>query len=463
VTIDFQLAAFLTGSVLFAAAALAWVTTRDTLHPMIYLGAMAFFLHAFLPLQLELTQPDELRGYLRQVELDYAQTIVFFGILSLAGGVWWGAHATSSLAHAPPVEFAGAARARLLRAAKVLAALGLIAWIYMILNSGGFSAVYGRAYGFFWAETGYIGDAFQFGLPGALLLLLARGRSPLRRSDLIWIGIGLLPLLGHGLLGARRGPTFIALVGLGAMWHLVRARQPRLGPALLGGLAVGFLLLFLLANRDRIYLGTDEAFTGAGGAPTFEVAPGNEFVFGAGAALNAEAQDSFAWGRRYLVVFFVRPIPRLLWPTKYADAAAFLNIPSIDHVDKDPQRTDFTGTLGWTGATGSAPGGIFDLWIEFSWGYLFAAFAVGWAFGWAYRKALSQGGFWTALYALMTALSIYFVMQSLGAFAVRLLLLGGVMWLGWRYARAGSARSPQSHLSSVASRKSLRKHTLAAS
>ena len=65
-TLDFQLAAFLTGIVLFAAAWLAYVTTRDTLHPMIYLGAMACFLHAFLPLYLEMTQPDELRGYFRQ-------------------------------------------------------------------------------------------------------------------------------------------------------------------------------------------------------------------------------------------------------------------------------------------------------------------------------------------------------------------------------------------------------------
>ena len=82
-TLDFQLAAFLSGIIPLAAAWLAYVTTRDTLHPMIYLGAMACFLHAFLPLYLEITQPDELRGYLRQAELDYAQTIALLGILSL--------------------------------------------------------------------------------------------------------------------------------------------------------------------------------------------------------------------------------------------------------------------------------------------------------------------------------------------------------------------------------------------
>ena len=218
---------------------------------------------------------------------------MFLGILSLAGGVWWGAHATLTCCHASPVRLTDAARMRLVGAAKALATVGLIAWIYQIIHSGGLYAVYGRAYGYFWADIGYVSEAFQFGLPGALLLLLARGGGRVRPSDLVWIGIGLLPLLGHGLLGARRGPTFLALIGVGVMWYLARGRRPRLGPALLGGLAVGLLLLFLLANRDRIYLGAEPEFTGAGEAPTFEVAPGNEFVFGAGAALNAEALGSF--------------------------------------------------------------------------------------------------------------------------------------------------------------------------
>ena len=312
--------------------------------------------------------------------------------------------------------------------------LGLIAWIYQLIHSGGLYAVYGRPYGFFWADTGYVSEAFQFGLPGALLLLLARSGSRVHRWDPVWISIGLIPIVGHGLLGARRGPTFLALVGLGVMWYLARARRPRLGCTLLGGLALGLLLLLLLANRERIYLGSESSLTGPGAAFTFEVGPGNEFVFGAGAALNAATHDSFMWGRRYFVVFLVRPIPRFLWPTKYTDAADYLNIPSLDHVEKDTGLTDFTSTIGWAGAVGSAPGGILDLWLEFWWGYLIAVFAIGCGFGLAYRRALSLGGFWMAMYALMAALSIYFVMQGLEAFAYRMLLLGFVTWSGWRYA-----------------------------
>jgi hypothetical protein len=434
VTLDFQLAAFMIGIVLFAAASLAYVTTRDTLHPMIYLGAMAFFLHAFLPLYLEITQPDELRGYFRHADLDYAQTIAFLGILSLCGGVWWGAHRAPVYFRASCAELTTAARARLARAAIALAVLGLVAWIYQIIHSGGLYAVYGQPYGFFWADTGYVSEAFEFGLPGALLLLLARSGLRLRRWDPVWISIGLMPIVGQGLLGARRGPTFLALVGVGIMWYLVRTRRPRLGSALLGGLALGLLLLFLPANRERIYLGSESGFTSLSEAYTFGVEPGNEFVFGAGAALNAESVDGFMWGRRYLVVFLVRPIPRFLWPTKYTDAAAVLNIPSLDHVEKDPKLIDFTSTMGWAGTVGSAPGGVFDLWLEFWWGYLFALFAVGLGFGLAYRRALSLGGIWMALYALMAALSIYFIMQGLEAFGYRVLLLGFVTWSGWRYA-----------------------------
>ena len=173
----------------------------------------------------------------------------------------------------------------------------------------------------------------------------------------------------------------MALVGLGVMWYLARARRPRLGVRLLGGLAVGLLLLFLLANRERIYLGTEAEFTGPGAAMLSRSGPATSSFSAPGPRSTRRALDSFMWGRRYLVVLFVRPIPRSLWPTKYADAARYLNIPNLDHVEKDPQLTDFTGSIGWTGAIGSAPGGIFDLWLEFWWGYLFAVFAVGWGFG----------------------------------------------------------------------------------
>jgi hypothetical protein len=113
----------------------------------------------------------------------------FWGIVSLCGGVWWGAHRAPGCLRAPPVGLTGAARVRLVRAAVALATLGLIAWIYMIIYSGGLYAVYGHPYGWFGADSGYVGEAYQFGLPGALLLLLVRSGCRLRRWDVVWIGI----------------------------------------------------------------------------------------------------------------------------------------------------------------------------------------------------------------------------------------------------------------------------------
>ena len=155
--------------------------------------------------------------------------------------------------------------------------------------------------------------------------------------------------------------------------------------------------------------------------------------------LNAESVDGFMWGRRYLIVLFVRPIPRFAMADQICRRRAVPQHPEPRSLEKDPQLTDFTRSVGWAAAIGSAPGGVFDLWLEFWWGYLFAVFAVGWGLGLAYRRALSQGGFSLALYALMTALSIFFIMQGLEAFAFRALLLGAVMWLGWRYAIGGDA------------------------
>ena len=112
---------------------------------MIYLGAVACFLHAFLPLYLEITSRTSSAAFL-QDELDYAQTIILLGFC-LAGGVWWGSHGAPAWVHAPLAPLTRAVRVRLVRAAVMLATLGLTAWIYMIIYSGGLYAVYGRPYG----------------------------------------------------------------------------------------------------------------------------------------------------------------------------------------------------------------------------------------------------------------------------------------------------------------------------
>ena len=68
--------------------------------------------------------------------------------------------------------------------------------------------------------------------------------------------------------------------------------------------------------------------------------------------------------------------------------------------------------------------------MEFWWGTLQCLRGRVGLWPWP-SKALSQGGFWLALYALMTALSIYFVMQGLVACLPHCCSLAS-SWLAWR-------------------------------
>ena len=69
-----------------------------------------------------------------------------------------------------------------------------------------------------------------------------------------------LPSLTQGLLGARRGPTFMLFATLGMTWYLYRNRRPAFFRWLVSATCLGYLILFLVANRNSIYIGS--SFTG---------------------------------------------------------------------------------------------------------------------------------------------------------------------------------------------------------
>jgi hypothetical protein len=433
----FEFLAYLTGLTVLALLVLAWVMYRDPFHPAIYFGPMLVFLYAFVPLYLSFTQREELRGLIDDGDLVYVQSLNGLGAIALCLGVLLGGAPAGGgrapLPWSPSEEFAR----RLARAAVCLGLIGLAAYAYMLANVGGFIGAYGRAYGGVWADSGHVRDLQHLTVTALVLLLVARtGRYP-SHIDWVWILLFAGPWLIHGLLGARRGPTFMALVAFGAGWYFMRARRPRLTTTALGGLALGLLLLFLVAHRDQIYLGS--AFASGEDARTFAFTaqPGNEFVYGAGAILHADAMGEYWWGRRYLTVLFVRPVPRVLWPSKYDDAAAVLGTPSIE-TNMGVGTDSFRESVGWTGVTGAAPGLVADMWIEVWWASLLAILCLGWCYGRTWSRAVTQGGLWVVAYCLMFALSIYLVMQCVEAILVRFLLLAVPGLLAWWYAALGA-------------------------
>ncbi len=336
----------------------------------------------------------------------------------------------------PPDPLPPAVGRRLAHAALVLGCVGLAAYAYMLAHVGGLSAAYGRAYGGVWADSGYIRDLQFLTIAALLLLLAARTGRPSSAIDWAWVILFISPWLIQGLLGARRGPTFMATAVLVVGWCFLSGRRPRLLAVLGGGLLLGCLMLLLVGNRSQIYLGSDFRFDTD--LLVGKASSGNEFVYGAGTILNADRTGEYWWGRRYLVEFFVRPIPRFLWPSKYQNASAMLGVPDME-VNLGTGGSAFHSTLGWAGSRGAAPGIIADMWIEVWLGAFPVLFAFGWWYGRVWRRAVGQGGLWTTLYCLMFALSAYLVMQTLEAMAFRFLETALPAWLAWRYALAPGA------------------------
>jgi hypothetical protein len=70
---------------------------------------------------------------------------------------------------------------------------------------------------------------------------------------------------------------------------------------------------------------------------------------------------------------------------------------------------------------------------------------LGWCYGFAWKKAVTVGGPWSSQYVVISALSIYLVMQTMESVIFRTLLLSIPCWLIWRWALRAPAPQPRSH------------------
>jgi hypothetical protein len=397
---------------------------------------MLFYLYSYLPISLVRQDAASLQFYLTVQQLDYVQFIYFLGVLCVCSGVLYG---SKKVSFQPSVKqnwvLPTKVRRRLKNAAIVCGILGILGFVYGITQVGGFVAAYGDAYGGGTSASGYIREAILLTLPALIWLMVSQLNQKITLQTWGWICIFAAPLLMHGILGARRGPTAMVLVAAVVGWYFIRFKRPKLLLVVTGSVVLGTLMLFLVANRDTIYLGSDFEFEGTSSYAS-EVTSSNEFIYGSGVILHADSTESYMWGRRYFTIFFIRPIPRFLWPSKYQDASRILGIPNLE-LNLGTGGDDFVGTLGWAGPRGAAPGIVADMWLELWWFSLLALFAIGWFYGMVWRKAVTRGGLWTISYILLASLSVYMVMQTLEAMAFRFLFMTAAAWLIWKYGTKG--------------------------
>jgi hypothetical protein len=400
--------------------------SRDIFHPLVFIGPMMAFLYFWMPYQIWMQ--DGLLKYFDISQLDFVQKVNVLGILAfvvgcLSAGLRLRRPSTPRM---PPLsQFA---LRRMLIGAGTLGTIGLTCWGITIINVGGFVNAYSRAYSGGWDDSGYIRDASLLLLVGVLLSITALSAGGPRLQSMLMIGLFSFPWLSQALLMARRGPTFAFVVIVLMGWFTTTRKRPPVFAAGSLALALGWLVLFLVTNRGSIYIGSDfnvqTDVSGIVDTPD----TGNEYIYGSGSMLAAIRRDHYFWMRRYLSQLLVRPIPTAVWPTKYQD----FGVPEL--LNNAGTGEGFADALGWVGAPGSAPGIIADLWIEVWWFAIPAMAALGWCYGFVWRKAVLQGGPWASQYVLISAISIYLVMQTMEAVIFRTLMLSIPCWLTWRWA-----------------------------
>ncbi len=408
----------------------AYDGSRDVFHPLMYLGPMMAFIYGWMPLKLDMAHG--LEGFFHYDQLIFVQSMNLLGMLALVAGCLSCGCRVQALRPEPPIP--AALNRRLMVGGTILGLIGLTAWSLSIIEVGGFREAFGKPYSGGWDDSGYIRDASLLMFPAFLMILAAGVRRGLRLFHLMLIAPFLLPWMVQAFFTARRGPTFMIAVMAGMSWYLYHAKRPAIVTMAIAGVTMGYFVLFLVVNRQSIYLGSDFSFTTDVSGMVEKPDTGNEFIYGTGSLLSAEQRGRFFWGRRYAAQLLVRPIPRAVWPNKYAD----FGVPELEH--NAGTGEGFADTLGWNGADGSAPGLIADLWLEFRWLAIPVMWLIGRFYGSVWRKMRSDGGVWKAQYVIISALSIYLVMQTIEAVLFRMIELSLPIWLLWGAAPAARAR-----------------------
>ncbi len=417
---------------LFAAIGIAVLTvvaafdgSRDVFHPLIFTGPMFAFLYGWMPWKL--LQQDGLSRFFDSDQLRFVQSLNLLGVLAFTGtclAVGARVKRPANLRNVLELRTAG----RLLIGGAVVGSLGLSCWLVTIINVGGFRQAFSTSYTGGWDPSGYVRDGSLLLLVGVLFpvtVLSAGGPRLLAILELLIFGV---PWLTSAVLMGRRGPTFALSIVLLMGWYFNRTKRPPLFAVAVGGACLGWLVLFLVTNRSNLYLGSNFEMKQDVGQIVNTPDTGNEFIYGTGTVLSAQRRDHYFWMRRYLAQIMVRPIPSAIWPTKYED----FGVPELLY--NAGTGEGFGDTLGWVGAPGSAPGIVADLWVEVWWLALGAMAALGWLYGFVWKRAVLRGGPWATQYTILSCLSIYLVMQTMEAVIFRSLMLSIPAWLVWRWA-----------------------------
>ncbi|MEZ5440776.1 MAG: hypothetical protein R3F15_04750 [Lysobacterales bacterium] len=342
------------------------------------------------------------------------------------------------------------ARRKLMKLAMLLSCVALAAYWYSILNAGGFDLAYSRYKGGGYAESGYVGEAALLAYPAVLIYALTRQGKGFGPIDWLLVLAMISPNLFQGTFGVRRGPLFISLAILFVSWVVARGRVPGLVRTVLVVASILLAVGFVWTQR-QVWFSDDPAAEGRSGLgstflPSTDELWQNDYVSGMGSALITEYYDEYFWGKRWFVDLVIRPIPRQIWPNKYADVGA--------HWKEGANPTGFDElaqihVLGFPLPSGHSIGVLSDLYSEWSWGALFFLALLGWFLRWLWFKHRTIGQVWTVLFLVAIGLCVYLPTQSFSAFYQRFLIMAIGSFVAWRWVVGKDVRATREATSAV--------------
>jgi hypothetical protein len=324
------------------------------------------------------------------------------------------------------VHLTDAQKRKLLQLAWVLGLIAIAAYWFSIYEGGGFFRAYSRSKGGGRSVSGYQSEAYNLGIAAVLLYSIGIQGRRIRGEHLLTMLLFASPLLLPGIFGGFRGPLFLGMSGCFFAWHLAKGRLPKPRVIVLASAIALLALVMVQSQRRHVYFGSGKSFD----IDRFwqalhkeEINAGDNFVVSSGAVLAHHRTEQFHYGRRFIITFFIRPIPRQIWPTQYDDMAELLYGEGYTYGGMLELYSEqmWINSLGWKPLSGYAVNSIVDLYGEFSWGFVGACWLLGWGLGRLWANFRQRGGLWLVFYVMAMVLSVYLPTQSFSAFVHRLL------------------------------------------
>jgi hypothetical protein len=399
----------------------AWQRTGDVLHPAVVILPQFLFIYAFMPLMILLVEDEQRFVWFNGSEdaVIVYQLIAALLTASFGLGIFTGARQNRSdpavtVTLSPNILFAFA----------LICGFGSFAIsVIAMYSAGGLQAAYGQAYGGVYIREGYLSEARNLCLVAVPLLLLARKQGGMRTTDWLLALVFLSPIILQGLLGARRGPTVLALFVLFGGYLIIFGRRLSLSFALIAGAALAYYLLFLVANRSSIFVGS-ELDLSRDALSVLSDLHGNEYVYGNAIVRFVNETGEVFHGRRVLGHLIAQAVPAGLWPGKYEElAVTFGLVDASFRINAGVPIVRVAAVTGWLPSIGAASTFVAELWLELGLLSVIVAWALGHMHGRAWTRAKRDSS-QQPLYVLLLALSIFLVTQTFEAWLYRLLLFG---------------------------------------